>query len=241
MKRIFKLLPFSITLLINSQISFADVETIKNAAKSFPREMKPEFIDQSSIENLYILSNPRGSFLIDSSGRYLIKGEIFDLKNQTNLTEIVYQNHYSIHPKQLPISQAMKEVKGNGKRTLYVFADPDCPACQALQAKLEDVNDITIYTFPFALTHLHPTALTTAKKIWCAKEPLNTWKKYLIEDKKPENQSIACQNPIDKNMELAKKHKIALTPTIFNSQGQRIAGVPELEQLEEFIDSPELQ
>ncbi len=235
MKKSQILISLFITLLCNP-MSFADIESIKNAAKSFPREMKPEFIDKTPLNDIYILSNPRLSFLIDSSGRYLIQGNIIDLKTQLDITDAVYQNHYAINPKQLPIAQAFKEIKGNGKRVLYVFADPDCPACQALQVELEDIDNITIYTFPFALTHLHPTALTTAKKIWCDKNNLDVWKNYLIEDKKPENQSILCPNPIDRNMELAKKYNIALTPTIFNSLGHRISGVPDLEQLEVFIN-----
>lgn len=236
MKKSQILISIFVSLLCN-QMSLANTESIKNMAQSFPLKMKPEFIDKTPIDNIYILSNPRGSFLIDASSRYLIQGDIIDLKTDLNITEAVYQSHYSINPKQLPVAQAFKEIKGNGKRLLYVFSDPDCPACQLLQSELEDVDDITIYTFPFALTHLHPTAVETAKKIWCSKEPLKVWKSYLIEQQKPQNNSMSCINPIDKNMELAKLHKIALTPTIFNSLGHRISGVPDLSQLEEFINT----
>lgn len=241
MKKSFTYLSFLVTLLINSQTSYANIETIKNATQNFPKEMKPEFIDKTPIDDVYVLSNPRLSFLIDSSGRYLIHGNIFDLKTQSNITESIYQNHYSINPKQLPIAQAFKEVKGNGERVLYVFADPDCPACQALQTGLEEIDNLTIYTFPFALTHLHPNALITAKKIWCSKEPLKVWKNYLIHAKKPENQSTSCNNPIDQNMELAKKHNVAITPTIFNALGHRMVGIQNEEEFEEFINAKKVR
>ena len=120
MKKSFVLLSTFIALCMNIQISFANIETIKNMAKSFPREMKPEFIDKTPIDGVYVLSNPRLAFMMDSSGQYLIKGDIFDLKTQENITDIIFQNHYSINPKQLPLAQAFKEVKGNGKRILYI-------------------------------------------------------------------------------------------------------------------------
>lgn len=237
MKKQYILSSIFISLLFNCSLSFADdIEKIKNVAQSFPREMKPEFIDKTPIDGLYVLSNPRIAFLMDSSGKHIIYGDILELKNQSNITRTIYQSHYAIDLKQLPLNQAFKEVKGSGKRIIYVFADPDCPACQGLQAAIEEFEDITIYTFPFALTHLHPTALETAKKIWCSKEPLNTWKNYLINNIKPENQSRSCNNPIDQNMELAKKLNISITPTMFNALGQRMVGIPDEEEFEEFIN-----
>lgn len=241
MKKSFVLLSTFIALCMNMQISLANIETIKNMAKSFPREMKPEFIDKTPIDGVYVLSNPRLAFMMDSSGQYLIKGDIFDLKTQENITDIIFQNHYSINPKQLPLAQAFKEVKGNGKRILYIFADPDCPACQALQAGLEEMDDVTIYTFPIALIRLHPTALETNKKIWCSKEPLKVWKNYLVDAVKPHNQSTSCNNPIDQNMELAKKHNVDLTPTIFNALGHRMVGIPDEEEFEEFINAKKVR
>lgn len=224
-----------ITLALSSY-SYAETEELYKITQQFPKEIKPDFIDKSPINNLYILSNARGSMLIDASGRYLIVGQLLDLKSEQEITNQIYQNHYSINVKELPLNQALKEIKGNGKRVLYVFADPDCPVCQTLQEISEDLDDITIYTFPFALTHLHPSALETSKKIWCSTSPLKSWKEYLLENKKPKNNSVSCLNPIDKNMQLANQLKITLTPSIFNSHGHRISGIPEFEELEEFID-----
>lgn len=236
---VYKLKPFyimTIATILCAQSIFANTEQINQRIKSLPSELKPEFIDKTPISNLYTLSNIRGSVLIDASGRYLIYGDVIDLENMQNIADYNYQKHYAINPKQLPIANALKEVKGNGQRVLYVFADPDCPACQALQGILEDVNNITIYTFPMGLAHLHPTAIETSKNIWCSKNPINAWKTYLIDGVKPNKRGDSCQQPIDQNMEIIKKYRINLTPTIFNSNGHRIVGVPELESLEDFID-----
>ncbi|OTG90521.1 DsbC family protein [Acinetobacter sp. ANC 3813] len=242
MKKLTILAPILSSLLFSSSLSFAeDLEKINQVAQKFPRELKPEFIDKTPIEGVYALSNSRGTYLMDDKGKYLIKGKIFNINNQLNITNDIYQKHYAINPKQLPLNQAFKEVKGNGKHVIYVFADPDCPACQATQVLFEEMDNMTIYTFPFALTHLHPTAITTAKKIWCSKDPLKAWKDYLIDDKKPKQQSTDCSNPIDQNMDLTKKLNISITPTIFNSLGQRMAGLETEEEFEEFIAPRKVQ
>lgn len=111
----------TITALLSMQLSFANTEQINQRIKSLPSELKPEFIDKSPIANLYTLSNLRGSVFIDASGRYLISGDIIDLENMQNIADFNYQQHYAINPKQLPTANALKEVKGNGKRILYIF------------------------------------------------------------------------------------------------------------------------
>ena len=79
-----------------------ELDTIQKVSQSFPHELKPEFIDKSPIQGLYILSNQRGSFMLDSSGKYLIHGAVFDLNTEKNINNAVYQQHYAINPKQLP-------------------------------------------------------------------------------------------------------------------------------------------
>ncbi|WP_436898629.1 DsbC family protein [Acinetobacter gyllenbergii] len=227
----------TIATILGAQSIFANTEQINQRIKSLPNELKPEFIDKTPISNLYTLSNIRGSVLIDASGRYLIYGDVIDLENMQNIADYNYQKHYAINPKQLPTANALKEVKGNGQRVLYVFADPDCPACQALQGILENVDNITIYTFPMGLAHLHPTAIETSKNIWCSKDPVKAWKAYLLDGDKPNKRENSCHQPIDQNMAITKKYRINLTPTIFNSQGHRVVGVPELEGLENFINT----
>lgn len=49
----------------------------------------------------------------------------------------------------LPLDQAVKTVKGNGKRILVTFEDPNCGYCKKLGKELVPVNDVTIYTFYF--------------------------------------------------------------------------------------------
>ena len=36
----------------------------------------------------------------------------------------------------LPLADAVKDVRGNGARTLAIFSDPDCPYCLKLETEI---------------------------------------------------------------------------------------------------------
>ncbi|HSB49496.1 MAG TPA: DsbC family protein, partial [Burkholderiales bacterium] len=42
---------------------------------------------------------------------------------------------------------AVKRVRGNGKRVFYTFEDPNCGFCRELQKEVMKLNDVTVYTF----------------------------------------------------------------------------------------------
>ena len=63
-------------------------------------------------------------------------------------------------------NSAVKRVKGNGKRVIYTFEDPNCGYCKELQKELVKVNDVTIYTFLWPI--LSQDSVEKSKAIWCA-------------------------------------------------------------------------
>ena len=170
---------------------------------------------------------------------YLFIGQLVDPKNQKNLTEKRLIEFNKIDVKQLPLEQAIRYVKGDVKRTLYIFTDPDCPYCQKLEQYMTAIDNVTVYLFPFPLKTLHPQAEEIANKIWCAKNQYEAWEDYMLHRKAPKN-SGQCSTPIQKNLILGQKLQINGTPTLFLKNGVRIAGMPQnVEQIEQLLNSVE--
>jgi len=65
------------------------------------------------------------------TGQYFLFGHFYDMKTQRDLTA---ERKDSLRadrvPSSLPLADAVKEVRGNGARTLAIFSDPDCPYCR---------------------------------------------------------------------------------------------------------------
>ena len=112
---------------------------------------------------------------VDQSGQYFLFGHLYDMKSQRDLTAERKDTLARIDFETLPLADAMKEVRGNGARALAIFADPDCPYCQKLEADIRDLTNVTIYTFLMPLVSLHPAAHSMAVSVWCAKDRIAAW------------------------------------------------------------------
>ena len=107
---------------------------------------------------------------VDASGQYFLFGHLYDMKAQRDLTAEHKDTLARIDFNALPLSDAMKEVRGNGSRVLAIFSDPDCPYCRKLESDIRSLTDVTIYTFLMPLASLHTAAHAKAVSVWCAKD-----------------------------------------------------------------------
>ena len=137
----------------------------------------------------------------------------------------------------MDVAKAVKEVKGNGSRTLIVFTDVDCPYSRKLAKTLEQVSDVTVYTFLFPLVSIHPEAKAKSDAVWCAADSVKELAKALNgETVKSVANNPICTSPVESTLKLAAELGIGGTPTLINAAGDRTAGALPLEKLEEFIN-----
>ncbi len=141
---------------------------------------------------------------------------MMDAKTRSNLTTERMNALNSIPFDQLPLAKAIKVVKGNGKRQIAVFSDPDCPFCHQLENTLASMTDVTIYTFLYPIASLHPDAPNKAKNIWCANDRSSVWTQWMTQKKAIPAAPATCKNdPLKDLQELGDKLHVNSTPTLF--------------------------
>lgn len=235
MKTWFTLLSLALFSITAAQ---ADIQSLeKNLQKNFP-DMPAKSIHSTPLPGIYEVYMGGRIVYTNEQGRYFMVGSLIDLPEQKNLTEEREQILKRIDVKQLPLNQAIKQVKGNGKRVIYIFSDPDCPYCQKLELELAKLNNVTLYLFIMPLKELHPNAEAISKQIWCSKKPAQAWTDYTINKKQPSAKD-SCETPIEKNIELAKKLEITGTPTLFLKDGTRLSGAIPADELDKMLDQLE--
>ena len=211
-----------------------EAELTKIIKKTYP-ELPIKGIQKTEFNDLYevyiggqiIYTNDNFDFLI-------VEGRIVDPKTKNDLTEERLEVLSRIDFNDLPLMDAIKVVKGNGKRKIAIFSDVDCPYCKKLEKnELSNVDNITIYTFLYPLA-IHPEAEEKSKKIWCAKDRAKAWNEYILEDKLPNNLGD-CKTPISKIIKLGKDLGISSTPTIILPSGKRVPGAIPYQRLEEYL------
>lgn len=223
------------TSSIKPQIKSTEIRLLeKNLAKNFP-DLQISHVETTPLSGIYEVGVDDRLIYTDTAAQYFFVSHLLDLKQQKNLTEQRLQYLSKIDIKQLPLEQAIKIVKGNGSRHLYIFSDPDCPFCQKLEQELSQLNNLTLYIFPYPIKELHPNAEQIAKQIWCAPDRAVAWENYMLK-KQQSNKNTECNTDVlTENIKLGKQLKITGTPTLFLADGQRITGMRSSEEIEALL------
>lgn len=174
----------------------------------------------------------------DELGQVYIAGPMLDMQNRVNITQNRLFELRKVDFKTLPLDKAIVKVKGNGERKLAVFSDPDCPYCKELEPELEKLKDVTIYTFLYPLTQIHPDAMRKATLVWCSANRTEAWDNLMLRDKLPENGNMSCATPILEIIELAKRLGITGTPGLIFPDGRIVPGNLQAGDIEKRLQAP---
>ncbi len=180
-----------------------------------------------------------GSNLIytDKQAQYLFLGEIMNLETRENYTENKLRQISSVSFNDLPKDLAIKIVKGNGKRAIAVFSDPNCRYCKQFENTLKEIDNVTVYVFPYNI--LSENSVEISKNVWCSANPAKAWDDWMINGTTPAKASEDCSFPNEKIRELGKKYRVSGTPAIFFMDNTRVSGAMDAQSLEEKLKSLE--
>ena len=231
---LFKSLALAATLLFSIGLAQADEAAIRKVmGEKFP-EAKIASVQKTPYSGLYEVYMDGQLLYSDANAKYIFMGDVLDVQNRKNLTQARLSVLNVVKWDSLPLTDAIKLVKGKGERKIVVFSDVDCPYCRKFEGELTKVDNITVYTFLYPIEGLHPKAVQTSRQIWCAPDKNKAWDEYLGSGKIPANDG-KCANPVDENIALANKLGISGTPTIILSNGQRVPGMVPATKLEEMM------
>lgn len=168
----------------------------------------------------------------DADANYILQGSLIDAKSRTDLTAKRLEQLSQVAFSSLPLELAVKQVKGDGSRKIAVFEDPNCGYCKRLHQTLQEVDNITVYTFLFPI--LSPDSNIKARNIWCAKDQAATWRDWMINGKTPAEAN--CDTPVETVLALGRKLMVRGTPNIIFSDGSRANGALPLDALKQRLD-----
>ena len=132
----------------------------------------------------------------------------------------------------VPLELALKEVRGEGKRHMFVFEDPYCPYCRRLHMTLEQVDNVTVYVFLYPI--LTDDSVVKAKSIWCSTDRAAAWREWMLEGKAP-TAAGTCATPIAGILQFGKRLRVSGTPTIFFADGRRVSGEIPADEIERYL------
>ncbi len=204
----------------------------KNLAERIPQLAKIDEITRTPMAGLYEVRVGNDLFYTDAQGNFLIQGSLYDTRQRRNLTEERMDKLLAIDFDSLPLADAFTVVRGNGKRKLAVFQDPNCGFCKRFERDLQNVDNVTIYMFLYPI--LGADSTEKSRNIWCAKDRARAWQDWMIRDQVPPKAS--CDSAaLARNTEFGRKQGITGTPTLVFADGSRIPGAISAAQVEKQL------
>ncbi len=175
----------------------------------------------------------------DASGEYLIEGQLLETKTQRNLTEERMDEINKVDFSSLPLKDAIVWKNGTGKRRLVVFADPNCGYCKHLEKELQQLKDVTVYTFMVAI--LGDDSRVKLDNIWCVKDRTQAWRDWMLNGMAPAKAFGMCASPAQRNQALSQKLRVTGTPAMFFEDGSRLASAAAAGVIEQRLNKASMK
>ena len=217
-----------------ASLAVADEADIKKAMEA-RLGTKVESVAKSGYLGLYEVYADGAIFYTDDKvSAIVVGGQMIDAKSMKNVTDERMKKLTAIRFSDLPLDRAIKQVRGDGKRVLATFEDPNCGYCKRLAKELLKLDNVTVYVFLYPI--LSEDSVRKSKQIWCAADRSKAWNDWMIDGKAPAGREDCDTSAVTKNQEFGRKLNISGTPTIFFADGERVPGAVPLARIEQKLN-----
>ena len=218
-----------------SEAVWADEAALRKAIQPHFADSKIESVKKTPYLGLYEVVVGDEVFYTDDKADYFFFGHVIDTKTRTSMTNERIQEIKAarrVPLDSLPLQSAIKVVKGDGKRRVAIFTDPNCPYCKQLEKELLNVTNVTIYTL------LYPVlkgSMELSKKIWCSDNQIKAWDDFMLKGVAPTSKD--CETPLDVLVKSGQENKVSGTPTLIFADGSIVGGMIPATAIEERLES----
>lgn len=191
---------------------------------------KLEHIVKTPYAGLYEIMVGDKVLYTDELGLYLFDGSVIDVTSRADLTEQRRRQLFNFD--KFPLELAVKRVKGNGRRKLAYFSDPQCGYCKKLEKELSKISDVTLYLF---LYPIFPGSEEIVRNVRCAKDPAKTWDDLMLKGVAPA--ALTCKTPTDKVIAFGQARQVNGTPNLIFADGTQVPGYLPADELEKHLNA----
>lgn len=210
---------------------------IRKALQAKFKETAIESVSKTPFNGIYEVVLGGRILYTDEKGSFAFIGNLIDLRGpgERDLTD---ERSAQLNAQALKqsVDSAIKRVRGNGKRVIYTFEDPNCGWCKKFHGELARLNHVTIYTFLWPI--LSQESVDKAKMVWCAKDRAKAWDDVMTRGTvQVQEAGKSCDTPVEKNLALAKRFGARGTPAVYLADGRQVGGYLAADKLEEALNA----
>ncbi len=226
-------LGFATLAQAQAQAPVPDAAIRRNIGERLPQLGRIDEVSRTPMPGLFEVRVGTEVYYSDAEGNFVLRGELFDTRNRRNLTEERVAKLTQIDFDQLPLKDAFTIVRGDGKRKVALFQDPNCSYCKRFERDLQNVNNVTIHMFLYPI--LGPDSQEKSRQVWCARDKGKAWADWMVRNV-PIPAAPACDTgALERNVALGRKHQITGTPTLVFADGRRVPGAIPAAEVEKIL------
>lgn len=201
----------------------AHADGLADIAKKFPGATAAD-LRPAPIPGVYELRRGGDVVYVTPDGRYAMMGDLYDLGDNSNITENRRRELRISLLAAVPDAQTLVFSPKDPKYTISVFTDVDCGYCRKLHSQIAEYNKLGVrvrYLF-FPRSGPNTESWRKAENVWCSPDRNDA----LTRAKRGETvKAPACgKTPVAKQYQLGEDLGIQGTPAIVLADGELLPG-----------------
>ena len=180
-------------------------------------------VRQSRIAGLYEIMLGADVIYASADGRYILQGDLIDLKRKKNLSEEQRTQARAQILRDIPNNEMITFSPANPRHSIYVFTDISCGYCRKLHQDMLELNAHGIAVHYLAFPRQGPDSANARNmsSIWCA----NDRHRAMTDAKLGRGvKDKTCINPVIRQFELGRTMGVGGTPAVYLQDGRQIGG-----------------
>ncbi len=179
----------------------------------------------SGIAGLYEVMVGPDVLYMSGDGRYVFRGDLYDLKSRVNLSANTRAKARISAFDELGVKNTIEFAPGDGetRHVLYVYTDIDCAYCRKFHKQVGELNQagIAVRYLAFPRAGLGSKSYKKFVSVMCAPD-----RKAALTRAKlgAEMEERNCDNPVAREYRLGLAMGVKGTPTLITEDGQELGG-----------------
>lgn len=201
----------------------------KHLGKAFPGVPVSD-VRKAPVEGMYEVTIGSEIGYVSADGKYLLHGDLLDLRTQQNLTEQRRQSERTRLLAEIGEKNMIVFGPKNAKHTVSVFTDIDCGYCRKLHQEMAGYNEqgIAVRYLFFPRAGVNSESGRKADAVWCAKDRRDALTRAKRGETLPDKK---CETPVASHYQTGLEVGVRGTPAIIAEDGRMIPGYQPPAQL----------
>jgi thiol:disulfide interchange protein DsbC len=219
----------------------AGVEAVRARLREMIPDLKDDAIRPSAIAGLYEVQDGSNFAYVTADGKYLIEGDLVDLKTGESITE---NRRKADRLAQLDALGEKNMIvfapEGRTRHVVTVFTDVDCGYCRKLHSEMAQYNaeGIAIRYVAYPRSGPNSPSFRKAEAVWCASDRKAALTAAKL-DQPVAGDGAQCQSVVEREYNLGNQIGLRGTPLLVLEDGSIVNGYLPPAVLLQRLEAPD--